>query len=95
MIMATEIRLDLDTLREYVNATEPTAEWANSRQSQCPECGAEMHHKGIHAMIKSILIMGSLWRDPPTIILTHEDVEADLDEELAELLDAIAQKKTE
>ena len=93
--MTNEIRLDLETLRQYIEATAPTQEWATSQQSQCPECGAEMHHKGIHALFRSLLIMGSIWRDPPSIILTHQDVEADLDEELARLLDDIARKKIE
>jgi len=93
--MTNEIRVDLDTLHEYIKATEPTKEWVNSQQSQCSECGAEMHHKGIHALIKSLLIMGSVWRDPPSIIITHQDVEGDLDEELGQLLDDIAQNKTE
>jgi hypothetical protein len=31
--------------------------------------------------------MGARWRDPPTIVLTVDDVEADFDEELQATLD--------
>ena len=44
-------------------------------------------HKLLHYLLKSMLNMGARWRDPPIIVLTVDDVEADLSEELQATLD--------
>ena len=44
-------------------------------------------------LIKTLLINGSVWRDPPIINITNEGNEADFDDELATWLDLVAQDK--
>ena len=66
--MASEIRIDVERLEEFI----------------------EMTHSGPYQhklLLKSMLNMGARWRDPPIIVLTVDDVEADLSEELQATLD--------
>ena len=69
--MASEIRIDVERLEEFIEMT-------NSGPYQ---------HKLLHYLLKSMLNMGARWRDPPIIVLTVDDVEADLSEELQATLD--------
>ena len=70
-----EIRIDLETLQKYIEETAPTS---------------EHYHKGIHYLLISLLQSGAVWRDPANIVLTVEDMEAELDPNLAKLLDDLA-----
>ncbi len=70
-----EIRIDLETLQKYIEETAVTS---------------EHYHKGIHYLLISLLQSGAVWRDPANIVLTIEDMEADLNPELGKLLDDIA-----
>jgi len=76
--MPGEIRIDLESLQGFIDITDS---------------GKICEHKSIHFLLKSILEMGSRWRDPPTIVLTTSDREADFDEELAETLDKISRRE--
>lgn len=70
-----EIRIDLETLQKYIEETSPAS---------------EHHHKGIHYLLISLLRSGAIWRDPANIVLTVEDMDAELDPNLAKLLDDLA-----
>jgi hypothetical protein len=70
--MPSELRIDLESLQGYIEATSS---------------GAISEHKAIHYLLKSILDMGCRWRDNPTIVITRNDVEAELDSDLAQDLD--------
>ena len=73
-----EIRIDLETLQKYVEETAPTS---------------DHYHKGIHYLLISLLTNGSVWRDPAQIVLTIEDMEAELNPDLGKLLDDIARRR--
>ena len=72
--MPAEIRIDLESLETFIEETKS---------------GAEAEHRSIHYLLKSILQMGARWRDPPVVVLTVNDVEADFDEELQGVLDRL------
>jgi hypothetical protein len=76
--MPAEIRIDLESLQGFIEATKS---------------GAISEHKSIHYLLRSILEMGSRWRDPPVVIITTQDQEADYDEELADQLDKISRNE--
>tara|TARA_R110001592_G_scaffold252102_2_gene514810 strand:- start:317 stop:547 length:231 start_codon:yes stop_codon:yes gene_type:complete len=69
--MPAEIRIDLDRLNEFIDMTE----------------SGPYQHKLLYYLLKSMRNMGARWRDPPIIVLTVDDVEADLDEDLQATLD--------
>ena len=69
--MASEIRIDMERLEEFIEMTY----------------SGPYQHKLLHYLLKSMLNMGARWRDPPIIVITVDDVEADLSEELQEKLD--------
>lgn len=72
--MPAEIRIDLESLKIFIEETRP---------------GAEAEHRSVHYLLRSLLQMGARWRDPPTVVLTVNDVEADFDEELQGVLDRL------
>jgi len=49
----------------------------------------EWSHRALH----HLLVQGGVFRDPAIIVLTDKDVEADFDDELAERMDYLAQRK--
>ena len=69
--MASEIRIDVERLEEFIEMTH----------------SGPYQHKLLHYLLKSMLNMGARWLDPPIIVLTVDDVEADLSEELQATLD--------
>jgi hypothetical protein len=69
--MASEIRIDMERLEYFIEMTH----------------SGPHQHKLLHYLLKSMLNMGARWRDPPIIVITVDDVEADLSEELQEKLD--------
>ena len=76
--MANEIRIELDTLIKLWDVSSPTG---------------EVGYRSIHHLIQTLLVQGGVWRDPPTVILTVADVEADFDEVLAARCDLLSQGK--
>jgi hypothetical protein len=76
--MTNEIRIELDTLIKLYDVSGPTG---------------EVGYRSIHHLIQTLLVNGGVWRDPPTVILTISDVEADFDEVLAARCDLLAQGK--
>ena len=76
--MTNEIRIELDTLIKLYDVSGPTG---------------EVGYRFIHHLIQTLLVNGGVWRDPPTVILTISDVEADFDEVLAARCDLLAQGK--
>jgi hypothetical protein len=73
-----EIRIELDTLLTLYDQTGPTGEWS---------------HRALHHLLETLLVQGGVFRDPAIIVLTDKDVEADFDDELAERMDYLAQRK--
>ena len=69
--MASEIRIDMERLEEFIEMT-----YSGPHQ-----------HKLLHYLLKSMLDMGARWRDPPVIVLTVDDIEAELSEELQDKMD--------
>lgn len=76
--MTNEIRIELDTLIKLYDVSGPTG---------------EVGYRSIHHLIETLLVNGGVWRDPPTVILTISDVEADFDEVLAARCDLLSQGK--
>ncbi len=76
--MPNEIRIELDTLIKLYDVSGPTG---------------EVGYRSIHHLIQTLLVQGGVWRDPPTVVLTISDVEADFDEVLAARCDLLAQGK--
>ena len=76
--MTNEIRIELDTLIKLYDVSGPTG---------------EVGYRSIHHLIQTLLVNGGVWRDPPTVVLTISDVEADFDEVLAARCDLLAQGK--
>jgi hypothetical protein len=73
-----EIRIDLKTLQTYIEETSATSDY---------------YHKGIHYLLISLLQSGAVWRDPAQIVLTIEDMESELNPDLAKKLDDIARRR--
>tara|TARA_R110000782_G_scaffold13707_1_gene40242 strand:- start:231 stop:461 length:231 start_codon:yes stop_codon:yes gene_type:complete len=69
--MASEIRIDVERLEEFIEMTH----------------SGLYQHKLLNYLLKSMLNLGARWRDPPIIVLTVDDVEADFSEELQATLD--------
>ena len=84
-IMPLEIVLDEDTLRKWID-------WIWTQSDDDNEHG----HKGIAHLLHTILLHGSLHREPTDIIIYNfrdgEEVIADYDEEYAEYLDYLARQ---
>ncbi len=76
--MTNEIRIELDTLIKLWDVTGPTG---------------EVGYRAIHHLLQALLVQGGVFRDPPVVILTTKDVEADFDEVLAARCDLLAQGK--
>ena len=76
--MPNEILIELDTLIKLYDVSGPTG---------------EVGYRAIHHLIQSLLVQGGVFRDPPTVVLTISDVEADFDEVLAARCDLLAQGK--
>ena len=72
--MPAEIRIDLGSLDLFIEETRP---------------GANSEHRSIHHLLRSLRDLGARWRDPPVVVLTVNDVEADFDEELQGVLDRL------
>ena len=76
--MTNEIRIELDTLIRLWDVTGPNG---------------EVGFRAIHHLIQALLIQGGVFHDPPVVVLTDKDVEAELDAVLAARSHLLAQGK--